>query len=179
MRAQAGLSQGELATRAGTSRTRLSAYEHGHTEPGLGALERIAAGAGLELAVVPAGTARVRGRVGAIAEVVRDDATYALRLVAELVDWLRRGIVPIAALDADPGSIGDERWDALIGGIAEMMAHELDHPVPTWASAPSRRLAEWWFIGRYQSTRPFALLTTPPALAARGVFVSAASLGSV
>jgi transcriptional regulator with XRE-family HTH domain len=52
-RVAAGLSQGELASRAGTSRPTLSAYENGRTSPTLVTAARILAEAGFELAIVP------------------------------------------------------------------------------------------------------------------------------
>lgn len=48
-RRAAGLSQDELATRAGTSRPTLSSYEHGHRSPTLTTAARILAAAGYEL----------------------------------------------------------------------------------------------------------------------------------
>jgi transcriptional regulator with XRE-family HTH domain len=173
------LTQADLAARAGTSRTRLSAYEHAHTDPGLETLERITKAAGLELAVVPAGTHRVGEQVARItATLTAGDERYALRLVAELADWVRTGTVSPAALDADPGSTGDQRWDAVIGGVAEMLARELAHAVPAWASAPSRFLNGWWFVTQLRSVRASVFVETPAALAARGVLLSASSLGS-
>jgi transcriptional regulator with XRE-family HTH domain len=52
-RQEAGLSQDELASRAGTSRTTVSAYEHGRKSPTLATVERLLASAGFELAVEP------------------------------------------------------------------------------------------------------------------------------
>lgn len=49
----AGLSKGELARRAGTSRPTLSAYAHGHKSPRLDTAERIINEAGFELRVTP------------------------------------------------------------------------------------------------------------------------------
>ncbi len=49
----AGLSQDELAERAGTSRPTLSSYEHGHRSPTLRTAARILAASGFELSVVP------------------------------------------------------------------------------------------------------------------------------
>jgi transcriptional regulator with XRE-family HTH domain len=69
-RRAAGLSQHELARRAGTSRTTLSAYEHGAKSPTLATAERLLAAAGFELAVLPhvefADRATSRGRVVAV-----------------------------------------------------------------------------------------------------------------
>jgi len=49
----AGLSQDELAARAGTSRPTLSSYEHGHRSPTLATASRILAAAGYVLAATP------------------------------------------------------------------------------------------------------------------------------
>lgn len=49
VRHESGLSQTELAARAGTSRTTLSAYEHGRKSPTLATVERVLDSAGYEL----------------------------------------------------------------------------------------------------------------------------------
>jgi uncharacterized protein len=48
-----GLSQAELARRAGMPRSVVNAYVRGKREPGADALARLAAAGGLELALVP------------------------------------------------------------------------------------------------------------------------------
>jgi transcriptional regulator with XRE-family HTH domain len=53
VRADAGLSQDEVARRAGTSRTAISAYEHGHKSPSLDTVERLLESAGYELDAQP------------------------------------------------------------------------------------------------------------------------------
>ena len=52
-RASAGLTQDELAHRAGTSRTTLSAYENGRKSPTVATFARLLAEAGYELAAQP------------------------------------------------------------------------------------------------------------------------------
>ena len=52
-RRSAGLSQDELAKRAGTSRPTLSSYEHGHRSPSLRTAARILAAAGFTLVAAP------------------------------------------------------------------------------------------------------------------------------
>jgi transcriptional regulator with XRE-family HTH domain len=49
VRRAAGLSQAELARTAGTSRTAVSAYEHGRKSPGLDTVDRLVSAAGYEL----------------------------------------------------------------------------------------------------------------------------------
>jgi len=53
VRHDAGLSQEELAVRAGTSRTTISAYEHGRKSPTLATVSRLLETAGYELAAQP------------------------------------------------------------------------------------------------------------------------------
>jgi transcriptional regulator with XRE-family HTH domain len=53
VRRAAGLSQDELAGRAGTSRTAVSAYEHGRKSPSLDTVDRLVTAAGYELDVRP------------------------------------------------------------------------------------------------------------------------------
>lgn len=53
VRRAAGLSQGELARRAHTSRPTLSAYEHGRKSPTLATAERLLAEAGFQLCAEP------------------------------------------------------------------------------------------------------------------------------
>jgi len=52
-RHQAGLSQEELATRSGTSRTTISAYEHGRKSPTLATATRLLETAGFKLVAEP------------------------------------------------------------------------------------------------------------------------------
>ena len=69
-RDESGLTQSEVARRAGTSRPTLSAYEHGRTSPTLDTAQRVLAATGHELAAVQVVTftelASRRGRVLAV-----------------------------------------------------------------------------------------------------------------
>jgi transcriptional regulator with XRE-family HTH domain len=53
-REEAGLSQSELAQRARTSQTAISAYESGRKKPSVATLSRILSAAGVRLSVEPA-----------------------------------------------------------------------------------------------------------------------------
>jgi uncharacterized protein len=53
MRRTSGLSQAELARRAGMQSSVLSAYAHGRRQPSVESLARIAAAAGVELQLAP------------------------------------------------------------------------------------------------------------------------------
>lgn len=53
MRSRSGMSQAELARRAGLTRSVMNAYERGTRQPGVDALARIADAAGMELTLAP------------------------------------------------------------------------------------------------------------------------------
>jgi transcriptional regulator with XRE-family HTH domain len=180
IRARAGLSQAELAERAATSRTRLSAYENSRTAPELDTLERLADAADLELALAPRGTRRVNAQIDAIRSAAADGRTAdGVRLIAELMAWARDGVVELEVLQHEPAGTGDRRWGAFMAGVAEILFAEQGRPVPGWASSPARILDHPWFVSSLRSLWPEILVTTPAALAARGVLISARSLESV
>lgn len=79
-RRRAGLSQRELARRAGTSQAMVNRYEHGRVEPSLGTLAKIlrACGEELELASTPAGE---RGRA-ALLTLLRERRAEATAIAA-------------------------------------------------------------------------------------------------
>ncbi len=95
VRRESGFSQAELARRAGLTRSVLNAYERGRRQPGVDALVRIAAAAGLELRLgSPAEEPRL-ARSGRILEQVLD--------LAEALPQKRRGALaypPLSALAA-------------------------------------------------------------------------------
>ncbi|HSZ04199.1 MAG TPA: helix-turn-helix transcriptional regulator [Solirubrobacteraceae bacterium] len=70
--ARSGLSQAELARRAGLDRSVLSAYAHGRRQPSVAALGRIAGAAGLELELVPAGGDAAAEHAGKVLSQVLD-----------------------------------------------------------------------------------------------------------
>lgn len=96
-RRRAGLSQGEVSRRAGTSRPTLSAYEHGRVSPTLDTLERIMHAVGHELVARPRmlwrDVAVGGGRFASVPDALPDlEPARAFRRV-ELplhLDWSRR-----------------------------------------------------------------------------------------
>jgi transcriptional regulator with XRE-family HTH domain len=83
IRHQSGLSQAELARRAGLTRSVVNAYERGHRQPGVDALARIATAAGMQLRVEPKPNPVDPVRAGRILEQVLD--------LAEALPQRRRG----------------------------------------------------------------------------------------
>jgi transcriptional regulator with XRE-family HTH domain len=83
-RLRAGLSQAELARRAGVPRSVLSAYEHASRDPGAETLARVLAAAGFELHALPARKQLDPGRADRILQDVLD--------LAEELPYRTRGL---------------------------------------------------------------------------------------
>jgi len=94
LRRRTGLSQAELARRAGVPRSIINAYEHGRREPGADSLSRIADSVGLELGVQP----RTR-------DIDLEKASRILTQVLDLAESLpgrRRGALRYPILEGRP-----------------------------------------------------------------------------
>ncbi len=123
----------------------------------------------------------VRG-MAEISEALRaGEEAEALRAAAKLVGDLEALAPSVVAsvVAVDPGSTGDRRWDALVAGIVERVAHCAGVRTPAWTAEPSRFLVRWWFVSEHRALHASALVDSPPELAARGVFIHASSLTSV
>lgn len=128
--------------------------------------------------------AAVAGRVRLV--VGNGDPDEALRHVLQFLDDLRTADQPTRqqAISAEPASIGDRRWDALLAGVAEQVSQWYGTPVPGWARAPGRFLDRFWFVIEDIIGRPapglaaMALADAPPAFSARGVFLDRRTLVS-
>jgi hypothetical protein len=126
------------------------------------------------------------GPATALAEQLRDvlaggDKHAALRLVAEFVwDVDHAGADARAPLlDERPGPTGAPQWDAMLAGVAEMLALRHGLRVPPWTAEPDRFLATWWWFADQPAWMVSAFTNTPAALANRGVFLHASALTSV
>lgn len=141
-RDESGLTQSEVARRAGTSRPTLSAYEHGRTSPTLNTAQRVLAATGHVLQAVPVVTfteqVSRRGRVIAVPDrlpqlaVSRAMATVTLPLhvnwsepgrVLHLADRAQRAMVyesvlregrPADLLAYIDGALLVDLWDELV-----------------------------------------------------------------
>ena len=182
-RRRAGLTQAEMARRAATTQSAVAAYESGAKQPSWSTLSRLLAAAELSLGwVLAPASSPLRSTVEAIAGCVHiNREPEALRLAADLLTRLEamKPADVASAIDNDPGSTGDERWDALVGGLVERAAHRAGVRTPVWTASASRFLDRWWFLTPYRSLHASALVETPAELANRGVFVHESSLHSV
>jgi hypothetical protein len=111
-------------------------------------------------------------------------AALAQHLVAALDDKVRWKLVwefleeyrwePVEAqprlVQAEPGSVGDERWDALLAALAEHLSAQHDLAPPEWAE--TRVLRQAWFPADLAIQRVDALVWAPAAFRKHGVFLS-------
>lgn len=174
-RTRAGLSQRELARRAGTSSATMSRYESGALVPNLATLNRLTAAClpnhrrWPSLTALAPALARTRAAQG---------STAAWRLVGEVLDDEARGTTADTKLViADPpGYTGDSAADALVAGLAEYLSLRRGIPAPGWTKDPDRVSRPWWFVADAPAWIPTSLRESPRSFATRGVFVTAAGL---
>ena len=175
VRARAGISQREVARRAGTSSATLSRYESGALVPNVGTFNRLVE------ACLPAGRrwASLTALAPIVAKVHRSDGSMAAwRLVGEVLDDEAMGTpadTALVAADA-PAPTGDSATDALMAALAEYLTLQRGVPGPGWSQDPDRVAQPWWFVADVPAWIPTSLRESPRSFAKRGIFVTAAGL---
>ena len=179
-RAAAGITQVELAARAGTTQPAVAAYESGARRPNLGTLARLLDGCEHDVEVLA--RPRVRRGAASLAELsptISEDLAQgrgddALRLLYGFADDFRGSsrAGQVALLAEEPASTGDERFDAALAGAGEFFAAEAGIPAPAWVQAPERFVEPWWFVASRPAFHAYTLANTPAAFARHGVFIA-------
>lgn len=179
-----GLTQAQLAERAGVGRQWLVALEKGHDRAELGKVLAVLSALGLTLTTreAPAPPANrtwltATDTADAIREELeRDDTDFALRLLgralsefAELTDPSDR-----AAFLAEPASTGDHRWDTLIAASIARACRKAGLRPPEWTR--TQPLASWWFPVYDPVLTARTMQRTPVDLAARGIWLDERAL---
>jgi transcriptional regulator with XRE-family HTH domain len=179
-RQAAGITQLEMAKRAGTAQPAVAAYESGARTPNLATLQRLlgACEYDVELLAWP----RMRRGAASLAELgqtikedlARDEEQDALRLLFGFADDFRGSSRPgqVALLRDLPPPTGDARFDAALAGIAELFALEGGIVAPAWVNGPGRFVEPWWFVTSRQEFHAYVLANTPAVLARHGVFMA-------
>ncbi|HTW41579.1 MAG TPA: helix-turn-helix transcriptional regulator [Solirubrobacteraceae bacterium] len=179
-RQAAGITQLELASRAGTAQPAVAAYESGARTPNLATLERLLDACDYDVEVL----ARPRVRRGAeslaeLAQTIRKDLEQgrerdALRLLFGFADDFRGSSRAgrLALLRDEPQRTGDARFDAALAGVAELFAAEGAIAAPAWVNGPERFVEPWWFVASRPAFHAYTLANTPAALARHGVFLA-------
>jgi transcriptional regulator with XRE-family HTH domain len=179
-RQAAGMTQMELATRAGTAQPAVAAYESGARTPNLATVERLldACGYDVELLARP----RIRRGAASLAELgqtIEADLAQgleqdALRLLFGFADDFRGSSRAgrIALLREEPASTGDTRFDAALAGVAELFAGEGAFAAPAWVNGTDRFAEPWWFVASRPEFHAYTLAHTPAVMARHGVFMA-------
>jgi transcriptional regulator with XRE-family HTH domain len=179
-RRAAGITQLELAGRAGTAQPAVAAYESGGKTPNLATLERLLGACEYDMEVL----ARPRIRRGAaslaeLAQTIERDLEQsreqdALRLLFGFADDFRGSSRPgrIALLRDEPPGTGDMRFDAALAGVAEFFAVEGTISAPAWVNGSGRFVEPWWFVASRPAFHAYTLANTPAVFARHGVFIA-------
>jgi transcriptional regulator with XRE-family HTH domain len=179
-RRRAALTQTQLAGRARTVQSAVSAYESGARNPNLATLQRLLHACDHEIEIV----VRPRTRRGAsslaeLASTIAEDLQAgeeqnAIRLLFGFADDFRGSPRPgkIELVAAEPPPTGDQRFDAALAAVAEFFAAEGDIDVPDWVDREQRFVEPWWFVASAPAFHAYTLANTPAAFARHGVFIA-------
>lgn len=148
-----GLTQAELAARAGVGRQWLVNLERGHQRAELGKTLAVLNTLGIMLATRPTPPpppGRTWLTIADAAEAIREelargDTDFALRLLGRALSELQDLTDPTdrAAFLAEPPSTGDHRWDTLLAAAVARACRHTGITAPTWTRVEP--LESWWF----------------------------------
>lgn len=191
-----GMTQAELAAHAGVGRQWLVALERGHPRAELGKVLTVLQTLELTTATarhrttapqVTLGTSQAERTwltAGDAAEAIRAELThgdtdFALRILGRSLADLRSlsglgDIAGQAAFLAEPPSTGDHRWDTLLATAVGHVCGQLGIPAPAWTHVLP--LDVWWFPVFDPVLAARTMQRTPPAFAARGIWLDARAL---
>lgn len=104
-----------------------------------------------------------------------------LQLLDDYESLVRRLGVSQAAevFSSEPPLTSDARVDAALAALAEHLARRDSWPVPRWATNPTRRTLDWWFVDDLPALQAFALRESPLSFRKRGVFIGDGGLHRV
>ncbi|HWX88368.1 MAG TPA: helix-turn-helix transcriptional regulator [Solirubrobacteraceae bacterium] len=179
-RKAAGITQLQMAQRAGTAQPAVAAYESGVRTPTLATLERLLDACEHDLDIdasprIRRGAASLEQLAPVIAEdLAHDRERDALRLLFGFADDFRGSSRPgkISLLHKEPPTTGDARFDAALAGTAEFFARESTIPAPAWVDEPNRFVEPWWFATDRPAFEAYTLAHTPAVFARHGVFIA-------
>ncbi len=182
-----GLTQAQLAERAGVGRQWLVALEGGHDRAELAKVMAVLEALGLATGTRPDADAPARRTwltATDAAEAVREelergDTDFALRLLGRALNDFRSLTDPAerAAFLAEPPSTGDLRWDTLLAAAVGRACRQASVAEPEWTrTAP---LASWWFPVFDPVLAARTMQRTPADFAARGIWLDERALAVV
>lgn len=104
-----------------------------------------------------------------------------LRLIAQAVSDFRSLTHPHDQRHflREPPRTGDQRWDALLAGVAAREARRAGVPIPRWTTRSERFLDRAWFPSPTPGLRAMAFAASPADLAIRNVYLDPAEWESI
>jgi y4mF family transcriptional regulator len=185
LRRSLGLTQAELAARAGVGRQWLVAVERGHERAEIGKVAAVLAALGHTFAIHrapdPPAPRRTWLTTGDVAEAIRDDldandTDFALRTLGRAVADFRRLIDPddVATFLAEPPSTGDHRWDTLVAATISRECRLAGIEAPSWTKTVP--LASWWFPVFDPILTARTMQRTPVDFSTRGIWLDSRAL---
>jgi len=179
-REAAGITQLEVAERAGTTQPAVAAYESGARTPSLSTLVRLLDAAEHDVEVVASprmrrGAASLADLARTIEQDLKDGREQdALRLLFAFADDFRGSSRPgaIELIAEKPPATGDSRFDAALAGVAEFFATQRGIPIPRWVEQPDRFVEPLWFVASRPEFDAYTLANTPAVFARHGVLIA-------
>jgi transcriptional regulator with XRE-family HTH domain len=179
-RQAAGITQLEVAQRAGTAQPAVAAYESGARTPSLTTLVRLLGACEHDVEVVThprirRGAASLAGLSPTIHQDLEENREQdALRLLFGFADDFRGSSRPgaIELIAEEPAATGDSRFDAMLAGVAEFFAAERAIPAPGWVERPNRFVEPLWFVSSRPEFDAYTLANTPATFTRHGVLVA-------
>lgn len=173
----------QVARAVGTSEPNVSAYERDVKKPNEVTVARLraAVAVGAHSALHQRNLTTVPALAAGIRRGLRDEWS-----TADLLRLVRQSLAESAFVTTDdewavylarPSTTGDQRWDALVAGVADLMALRRSRPVPAWTAGTALR-RPWW-VGEPQAMRAFVFANSPFPLSVRGVMLDPGDLEAV
>jgi len=174
-----GLSQRNVAQRAGISQPAIANIERSIHDPGVATLDRLLKVTGSSLVALPTFSWTVSRWADVLYQEFRGNRrseSVMYRSIIGLSDELRTAepCLRVALCVAEPAPCGDVRFDAALAAVVE---HHLTAgllPIPPWVNASTRFLKEPW-----RATPDFEVEELLPAFERHGILLAASELESV
>ena len=181
-RANLGLTQRELAVRAGVAQPSIAAFETERRDVTTSNLSRIAQGLGCQVALLPAGYLTAIEAAERVRETIETQGApkaeiHLLQLADDLAD--AEPALRCALVSAAPPLIRDPRFDAWLAGLVEYRLGQIGVPAPDWVNAPERHNPVEWLVGGLSGLAEVIRDRTPEPLRRRGVLISEEDLLNV
>lgn len=178
----AGISQRALAAKSGVAQPRIAEIEADAHDTTVSRLEQLLAPLGVRLALLPGNSRPICDAAVDISEALANEHQdlawrHFLQLSNDLV--AAPADVRVALCVMEPAPTGDQRYDALLAGLAEYRLSQDGLPIPGWVQEDERVLGTPWDVEQSKRLRDRARASTPRAFSNHGVYLAESELSSI